>query len=71
MDPDSRRPLSEICLAEIVDFIMTHPDVLDEGDPPLVFARLMQIDRLAASSRQRLEEAIAHMARIRATDAHS
>lgn len=71
MDPDSRRPLSEICLAEIADFIMTHPDVLDEGDPPLVFARLMQIDRLAASSRQRLEEAIAHMARIRAADGYS
>lgn len=68
MNLDHRRPLSEICLAEIVDFIMAYPDVLNESDPPLVFARLMQIDRLAASSRQRLEEAIAHTGRIRAAD---
>lgn len=64
ISPDHRRPLSEICLAEIADFIMAHPDVLDEGDPPLVFARLMQIDRLAAASRQRIEEAIAYTGRI-------
>lgn len=62
--PDHRRSLSEICLAEIADFIVAHPEVLDEGDPPLVFARLMQIDRLAAPSRQRLEEAIAYAGRM-------
>lgn len=56
---DHRRPLSEIALAELVDFVLSHPDALNEDDPPLVYARLLEIDRLAAPSRERLEEAIA------------
>lgn len=54
-----RRPLSDICLPELVDFILSHSEVLDEADPPLVYARLLQLERLTASSRERLEEAIA------------
>ena len=57
---EHRRPLSDICLPELVDFILSHRAALDEADPPLVYARLLQLDRLAASSRERLEEAIAN-----------
>jgi hypothetical protein len=56
--PDHRRSLAEISIAELVDFIVSRPEVLDEADPHLVYARLMQVERLAAPSRQRLEEAI-------------
>jgi very-short-patch-repair endonuclease len=57
--PDHRRGLAEISIAELADFVISHPDVLDEEDPPLVYARLMQVERLAAPSRERLLEAIA------------
>lgn len=56
--PDHRRPLAEIALAELVDFILAHTHALDEDDPPLVYARLLDIERLAAPSRERLQEAI-------------
>jgi very-short-patch-repair endonuclease len=56
--PDHRRGLAEISIAELADFVISHPDVLDEDDPPLVYARLMQVERLAAPSRERLLEAI-------------
>jgi very-short-patch-repair endonuclease len=56
---EHRRSLAEISIAELADFVISHPDVLDEEDPPLVYARLMQVERLAAPSRQRLLEAIA------------
>lgn len=56
---EHRRALSDICLPELVDFVLSHRSALDEADPPLVFARLLQLERLAASSRERLEEAIA------------
>lgn len=57
---EHRRPLSDICLPELVDFILSYRAALDEADPPLVYARLLQLERLAASSRERLEEAIAN-----------
>jgi hypothetical protein len=56
--PDHRRSLAEISIAELADFVISHPKVLDEEDPPLVYARLMQVERLAAPSRERLQEAI-------------
>jgi very-short-patch-repair endonuclease len=56
---EHRRGLGEISIAELADFVISHPDVLDEEDPPLVYARLMQVERLAAPSRERLLEAIA------------
>jgi hypothetical protein len=55
---DHRRSLAEISIAELADFVLTHPAALDEEDPPLVYARLMQVDRLATPSRERLAEAI-------------
>jgi very-short-patch-repair endonuclease len=57
--PEHRRSLAEISIAELADFVISHLDVLDEEDPPLVYARLMQVERLAAPSRERLLEAIA------------
>jgi very-short-patch-repair endonuclease len=56
--PDHRRSLAEISIAELADFVVSRPEVLDEADPHLLYARLMQVERLAAPSRQRLEEAI-------------
>jgi hypothetical protein len=56
--PEHRRSLADISIAELTDFIVSHPNVLDEEDPPLIYARLMQVERLAAPSRERLEEAI-------------
>ena len=46
-------------LPELVDFILSHRLVRDEADPPLVYVRLLQLERLAVSSRERREEAIA------------
>jgi hypothetical protein len=57
--PEHRRSLAEISIAELADFVISNPDVLDEEDPPLVYARLMQVERLATPSRERLLEAIA------------
>lgn len=57
--PDHRRSLADISIAELTDFVLTHPAALEEDDPPLVYARLMQVDRLAATSRERIAEAIA------------
>lgn len=59
-DPDQRRSIADISIAELADLVLTHPTAMDEDDPPLVYARLMQVDRLAATSRERLMEAIAH-----------
>jgi len=55
---DDRRPVSEIALAELVGFVRANPDILNEADPALTFARLVGLERLAAASRARLEEAI-------------
>jgi hypothetical protein len=59
-----RRAISEICLAEIADFILAHPDVMEEDDPVHVYARLMHVDRLSASARERLQEAVAYARKI-------
>lgn len=59
-DPDQRRSIADISVAELADLVLTHPEAMDEDDPPLVYARLLLVDRLAASSRERLVEAIAH-----------
>lgn len=59
LSPDHRRSLADISIAELTDFILAYPDALDEDDPPLVYARLMQVERLTAPSRDRIAEAIA------------
>jgi very-short-patch-repair endonuclease len=66
-DASHRRALGEIALAELADFILSNIAVLEEDDPPLVYARLIQVDRLANPSRARLEEAIAHARQLELT----
>lgn len=68
LGPDHRRSLADIAIAELTDFILRHPAALDEEDPPLVYARLMQVDRLAAPSRDRIGEAIARANTLGAND---
>lgn len=63
--PNHRRPLAEISLAELTDFVLSNLDALNEDDPPIVYARLLEIDRLAAPSRDRLREAISAAAALR------
>jgi very-short-patch-repair endonuclease len=58
LSSDHRRSVADIALAELTDLVLRHSDALEEDDPPLIYARLMQIDRLAATSRERLVEAI-------------
>jgi hypothetical protein len=42
----------------LADFIAAHSGALDLEYPPLVCARLQQVERLAGPSRERLQEAI-------------
>lgn len=65
-DLAGRRAVADISLAELAAFVLAERDVLDQPDPALDVARLLGLERLAASSRTRLEEAIdrarAHLA---------
>ncbi|MCV9966931.1 DUF3320 domain-containing protein [Pararhizobium sp. BT-229] len=54
-----RRPVTDISLPELIGFVRQYPLALEEPDPALVFARLLGLERLAASSRARLDEALA------------
>lgn len=53
-----RRGIPEISLAELTGVIVDHMDVLNEPDPALQMARILGVERLTASSRARLVEAI-------------
>lgn len=67
-DETSRRAISEIPLAELASIIIENPDLLDMADPPRDMARLLGVERLAATARVRLEEAIEHARRLMACD---
>jgi very-short-patch-repair endonuclease len=56
---DDRRPVSDVPLAELAGFILGNKEALDEPDPALVIARELGLERLAATSRSRIDEAIA------------
>ncbi len=56
---DARRPIADIPLAELASVVLDNPELLDEPDPARDLARLLGVDRLAAVSRTRLDEAIA------------
>ena len=58
-DADSRRSIADIPLAELASVVLANPEVLDEADPARDVARILGVERLAAASRDRLEEAIA------------
>ncbi len=55
----SRRSISDIPLAELASVAIDNPDLLDMPDPARDLARLIGVERLAATSRSRLDEAIA------------
>ncbi|WGF89554.1 DUF3320 domain-containing protein [Marinivivus vitaminiproducens] len=67
---DARRSIADIPLAELVFVVLDRPDLLDEPDPARDLARLLGVERLAAPSRTRLDEAIAR-ARQQIDDARS
>ena len=61
---DDIRPVSEIALAELAGIIRDNQEALDENDPALIIARLIGLDRLAATSRSRIEDAIEYWRRV-------
>ncbi|ARM88061.1 helicase/restriction endonuclease domain-containing protein [Rhizobium sp. CIAT894] len=56
---EGRRSVADIPLAELAALVTSNPGLFDEADPALSLARLMGVERLAGTSRGRLEEAIA------------
>jgi hypothetical protein len=56
---DARRAIPDIPLAELAAVVRANPALLEEPDPARELARLLGVERLAAGSRARLEEAIA------------
>lgn len=58
-DEIARRSITDIPLAELVSVVAAHPGLLNEQDPARELARLLGVERLAATPRARLEEAIA------------
>lgn len=64
---ESRRAIADIPLAELASVVVENPALLDMPDPTRDMARLLGVERLAATARARLDEAIArariHMAK--------
>jgi hypothetical protein len=56
---DARRSIADIPLAELASVVLDNPELLEEPDPARDLARILGVDRLAAVSRARLDEAIA------------
>lgn len=56
---EARRAIPDIPLAELASVVRDNPDLLDEPDVARELARLLGVERLAAGSRTRLDEAIA------------
>ncbi|MGN6424290.1 MAG: DUF3320 domain-containing protein [Asticcacaulis sp.] len=57
---EHRRAPTDIALPELASLILDNPDLLLARDPTLELARLLGVERLTASSRARLDEALAH-----------
>lgn len=54
----SRRAVADIPLAELASVVIDNPDLMDMPDPPRDMARFLGVERLAATARARLDEAI-------------
>lgn len=67
---EARRAIADIPLAELAFVVIDNPDLLDQPDPARDLARLLGVERLAAVSRARLDEAIAR-ARHHISTTHS
>lgn len=62
----ARRSISDTPLSELAAIVIANRGLLDESDPALSMARVIGVERLAATSRARLEEAI-EKARVHCT----
>lgn len=72
VDVEARRSIADIPLAELASIIVTEPALLEENDPALALARLLGVERLAATSRARLDEAFQHAsAQLAPTEANA
>jgi hypothetical protein len=58
-DDEARRAIPDIPLAELSAVVRDNQDLLEEPDPARELARMLGVERLAAGSRTRLDEAIA------------
>ncbi len=58
INDDSRRTIADIPIAELAHVVLMNRGLLDQADPALDLARLLGVERLASTSRLRLEEAI-------------
>lgn len=58
-DDTARRAIPDIPLAELAAVVRGNPGLLNEPDPARELARMLGVERLAAGSRARLDEAIA------------
>jgi hypothetical protein len=58
INDDSRRTIADIPVAELAHVVVINKGLLDQADPALDLARLLGVERLASTSRLRLEEAI-------------
>ena len=56
---DARRSIADMPLAELVAVVQDSPGLLDMPDPARDLARVLGVERLAAASRERLDEALA------------
>ena len=56
---EARRAIPDIPIAELAAVVQTNLGLLDEPDPARELARILGVERLAAGSRARLDEAIA------------
>lgn len=62
IDAETRRGIADIPLAELASLVVNQPALLQGDDRALALARLLGVERLAATSRARLEEALIHAA---------
>ncbi|TIT50040.1 MAG: DUF3320 domain-containing protein, partial [Mesorhizobium sp.] len=66
-DALARRSIADIPIAELAAVVVANKDVLEQSDPALDLARMLGVERLAAISRSRLDEAIDRARRYRAS----
>lgn len=65
---EARRSIADIPLAELAFVVLDNPGLMEQPDPPRYLARLLGVERLAAVSRARLDEAIARARQHISTD---
>lgn len=64
VDAEARRSIGDIPLAELAGIVTAQPMLLREADPALALARILGVERLAGTSRARLDEALRQAAEL-------